>query len=478
MYTLQDLNELKTDKSRIDFSLKIISAHQSSEEYKTAKIANDYDRQKNTTICTYQRFLYNLKGKAIPDTFKANYKLASNFFNSFVTQQNQYLLGNGVFLTEKQSEKDKLLGKDFDTQLQKAGRTALVEGCSFGFWNLDHLEIFKLTEFAPLYDEENGALGAGVRFWQIDESKPLRFTLYELDGYTDFIRRKNKDAEILHPKRAYKLIKVTTGLDGTEIVDFENYPNFPIVPLWANEFHQSSIVGIREKIDCYDLIQSGFANDLDNATSIYWIIKNAGGMEDSDLTRFLERLKLVGAASLDADAGVDAQAHTIDVPYTARETYLTRLEQDMYKDFGVVNVSTISGGNKTATEIMAAYQPMDTKADQYEYMVLDFLDGIFKLAGIDDYPTFKRNRIVNQLEETNMVIAAAQYLDDEAVLKHLPFLTPDEVDDIMKRKDEEDVERLINTQTNDSANVVNTQNNLPANNNQNTQNASTSEIQQ
>ena len=447
MYTLQDLNEQISDKDRINFCLKLISYHQNTEEYLTAKIANDYDRQQNTTICNYKRFLYNLKGQAIPDTFRANYKLASNFFNSFVTQQNQYLLGNGVYLADNQKNKDKLFGKDFDTQVQKAGRTALVEGCSFGFWNLDHLEVFRLTEFVPLYDEENGALGAGIRFWQIDESKPLRFTLYEIDGYTDFIKRKQKDAEILRPKRAYKLIKKTTGLDGTEIVDFENYPSFPIVPLWANSYHQSTIVGIREKIDCYDLIQSGFANDLDKATSIYWIIKNAGGMEDTDLIQFLERLKLVGAASLDADAGVDATAHTIEVPYTARETYLTRLESDMYKDFGIVNVSNISAGAKTATEIMAAYQPMDTKADQYEYQLIDFLTNIFKLAGVDDYPTFKRNRIVNQSEETNMVISAAQYLDDEAVLKHLSFLTPDEVEDIMKRKDDEDNERLLKTQS-------------------------------
>lgn len=443
MYTLQDLNNQISEKDRIDFCMKLISTHQNSEEFRTAQIANEYDRQRNTTICNYKRFLYNLKGKEIPDTFKANYKLTSNFFNSFVTQQNQYLLGNGVFLTEKQSQKDKLLGRDFDTQLQKAGRNALVEGCVFGFWNLDHLENFKLTEFAPLYDEENGALGAGVRFWQIDSTKPLRFTLYELDGYTDYIKRKEKEVEILHPKRAYKLIKRTTELDGTEIVDFENYPSFPIVPLWANAFHQSTIIGIREKIDCYDLIQSGFANDIDSATSVYWIIKNAGGMDDIDLTKFLERLKLVGAATLDADAGVDAEPHTIDVPFEARETYLNRLESDMYKDFGIVNVSKISAGEKTATEIMAAYQPMDTKADQYEYQVLDFLDAIFKLAGIDDYPTFKRNRIVNQTEETNMVISAAQYLDDEAVLKHLPFLTPDEVDDIMKRKDDEDSKRLL-----------------------------------
>ena len=43
----------------------------------------------------------------------------------------------------------------------------------------------------PLYDEENGALRAGIRYWQVDETKPLRLTLYEEDGFTEYIKRKD-----------------------------------------------------------------------------------------------------------------------------------------------------------------------------------------------------------------------------------------------------------------------------------------------
>lgn len=61
-----------------------------------------------------------------------------------------------------------------------------------------------MTEFVPLHDEEDGALKAGIRFCQIAPDKPLRMTLYELDGYTEYIRRKSKDIEV-KPKRMYKL---------------------------------------------------------------------------------------------------------------------------------------------------------------------------------------------------------------------------------------------------------------------------------
>ena len=325
-------------------------------------------------------------------------------------------------------------------------RDALVEGVSFGFWNYDHLESYKLTEFVPLYDEETGALMGGIRFWQLENNKPLRATLFELDGYTDYIKKKNEQIKVLNEKRNYKQIVTEGGVDGTIIRDGGNYPSFPIIPLWASPQKQSCFVGMKQNIDAYDLIKSGFANDLDDASMIYWTIQNAGGMDDIDLARFVERMKTVRAAVVDGDAGAKAEAHTMDVPYQSRVAYLERLENDLYNDFQALNVKSFQGGQKTATEIAAAYQPFDNKVDQYEYCVLDFLEELFNLVGIEDNPTFKRSRIVNQLEETQMILAAAQYLDDETILKHLPFLTQDEVDEIQKRKAEEDLDRFNNNE--------------------------------
>ena len=441
MKTYQDfLKKSGSEQEKQEFILEAISEHKQSGMYNLAADAEEYAHQRNSTIMNYQKLLYTVSGKAVPDNYSANYKLCSNFFDRFITQENQYLLGNGVTLENDKNKKK--LGKKFDQQLQKAGRDALVEGVSFGFWNYDHLESYKLTEFVPLYDEETGALMGGIRFWQLEYNKPLRATLFELDGYTDYIKKKNEQIKVLNEKRNYKQIVTEGGVDGTIIRDGGNYPSFPIIPLWASPQKQSCFVGMKQNIDAYDLIKSGFANDLDDASMIYWTIQNAGGMDDIDLARFVERMKTVRAAVVDGDAGAKAEAHTLDVPYQSRVSYLERLENDLYNDFQALNVKSLQGGQKTATEIAAAYQPFDNKVDQYEYCVLDFLEELFKLVGIEDNPTFKRSRIVNQLEKTQMILTAAQYLDDETILKHLPFLTPDEVDEIQKRKAEEDLDRM------------------------------------
>lgn len=441
MYTYNDLLKVsERDQDRMDFVRAVINQHKSSEFYRTAKIADEYDRQQNRTIMEYRKLLYTITGEAVPDNYSANHKTASGYFNRFVTQQNQYLLGNGITWQEEATA-DRL-GDDFDIRVQEAGKKALVGGVSFGFFNYDHLEVFDVLEFAPLYDEENGALSAGVRFWQVDSSKPLRATLYEVDGYTDYMWKDGKGS-ILQDKRSYTEIVAQSEADGMTIYDGENYPSFPIVPLWGNPHKQSEILGIRSEIDAYDLIKSGFANDLDDASQIYWTIQNAGGMDDLDLVKFIERMKTVKASVVE-DEGARAEAHTIDIPYNAREAILDRLEKDLYKDYMALNTETIASGATTATQIKAAYEPMDNKADQYEYCIKDFLQGILDLLGIEDKPTFTRSRIINVTEEVQTILQASQYLDDEYVTRKILTLMGDgdKADEIIQAMEEYDYQRM------------------------------------
>ena len=440
MKTYQDFLEVaeKSDRERMEFVLSAINNHKDSDLYKQAVIAKEYDAHRNVTIANFQKLLYTLNGKVIPDNYSPNYKLRSNFFANFITQETQYLLGNGVTL--KKEENKAKLGAGFDTRLQDAAHDALVGGVSYGFWNLDHLEVFDVTEFVPLLDEENGALRAGVRFWQVCKSKPLRATLFEPDGFTQYIRRSGEEMMILEPKRGYVAVEATSEIDGTELLAYQNYPGFPIIPMYGNRAKQSELVGQREAIDCYDLIKSGFANTVDDASVIYWTISNAGGMDEIDMARFKESMRRIGVGLVDDD-GAKAEAHTITIPVEAREALLSRISDDLYRDFQMLDVTKLQGGQKTATEINAAYQSMDNKVDQFEYCVIDFLQALFKIVGIEDEPSFTRSKVTNQLEQTQMVLLAANYLDDETILNKLPWLTQEEVAEILKRKAAEDIER-------------------------------------
>lgn len=455
MYTYQDF---KKEKSVIEGVQNAIIQHTNSDDYKIAKEADEYDHQRNVTILNYIQTIFNAYGTPIEDFTASNNKICSNFFHRLNTQRCTYLLGNGVSFTERKREQKmedgstitidetkETLGNRFDTDLKNLAYFALIHKVSFGFWNIDRLHIFPFTEFAPLWDEENGSLRAGVRFWRIDKYKPVTAVLYEEDGYTKYRSKDNGgslELEEVEPKQAYKIQVARSEADGEVIIGEDNYSSLPIVPLWGSRLKQSTLIGMKCKIDSYDLIRSGFANDLSDCSQIYWILENCHGMSDAELARFRDRLKIQHIAVADTDNSA-VHPYTQEIPYIARKEYLAEIKAGIYEDFGALDVHTIAAG-ATNDHIDAAYQPMDEESDDFEYQICEFIQQTLALIGIEDTPVFKRNRLSNESERTQMVLSAADYLDEETVLQKLPFIAVDEVANIMMKKEGENEERFPN----------------------------------
>lgn len=425
----------------MDFVLNAIREHKESTDYQTARDAELYYKHQNPTIMRYQKFVHDMYGRKVPDIWSPNNKIASNWYNYFTTQAVSYLLGNGVTFGKKEATKEKL-GKQFDKRVQDIATNAKNGGVGFGFWNLDHIEAFSLTEFVPLYDEDDGGLKAGIRFWQIDDHKPLRATLYELDGYTDYIKRKDEDMSVLVEKRKYTQTKTSNAIEGDIILDGDNYHGFPIVPMW-NVNQQSDIVGNRGTLDAYDLMISGLINNVSDGEFIYWILKNCGGMDATDDAKFIEQLKLTHVAHADGDDGASVEAHNVSVEFDATAEALDRITAQLYKDFMALKVEDVSAGNVTATQIVAAYESINQKTDQFEYCVTEFINGILELAGIEDEPTYTRSQMSNQSELLDMVLQCAEYLDDEYVTTKILTLLgdADKAQEVLKRKDAEAADR-------------------------------------
>ena len=464
MKTYQDLAEIgENERDRMEFVLDAIREHKGSELYKTAYDAELYYKHQNPTIMRFQKFAYNQFGQKVPDIWSPNNKIASNWYNYFTTQAVSYLLGNGV--TFKNEANKKKLGKDFDKRVQDIATHAKNGGVAFGFWNNDHVECFSINEFVPLKDEDDSLVKAGIRFWQIDDSKPLHATLYELDGLTEYIKKKEDDISVLAPKRAYKETTKSTKAEGVYDRRGENYPGFPIVPLW-NINRQSDIVGNRGTIDAYDLMVSGLINNVSDGEFIYWILKNCGGMDSTDDARFIEQLKLTRVAHADGDDGASVEAHNVNVEFEATAEALDRLTNQLYTDFMALKVQDVSAGSVTATQIQAAYEPINQKTDQFEYQVTEFIRGILALAGIEDEPTYTRSQMSNQSELLEMVLQCAEYLDDEYVTTKILTLLgdADKAQEVLKRKDAEaadrykqqeaELEELRNRQNNEPVEVV------------------------
>ena len=440
----------------MQFVRTVIEDHKSSDLYRDGDISDRYARQENVEAVNREKLYRDIAGRLVKNNWTPCHRMRSKLFGVLATQENSFLLGNGLTL-DKQKNKEKL-GKDFDTKLLQAGYAALTQTVSYLFWNLDHVEIFKNLEFAPLMDETTSSLRAGVRWWQITAGKPLRATLYEENGYTEYVWNLDKDGqvntngEILQEKRGYQITYKVQPNEEVQITNQQNYPAFPIVPLWSNTQHINQFMGIKPTIDAIDELTNALNDDL-TETQLYWLIQGADGMDKSDLAQLLRDIreqKIINPAE-----GQSVQPYTVNIPVNERQAEISRLKRQVYEDFQGLDIDEIKGGAVTATQIKAAYEPLNHKADDYEMCVIECLNNLFKLIPGLEYenPTFTRSMLINTTEQIQALELVKGTLGTEYVAEKelLLFGDGDKTAEILERIKSEEMAMFMQNEPTEEA---------------------------
>ncbi len=459
MITYNDY-ERAEDKTR--WLRSALISYRNSDEYKMALDEREYMAGRNTEIMNALRVIYNMAGLPENDFTASNIKIRNRLIHRLVTDRCSYSLGNGVSFTGKRKElvdghsvtvdpvKD-LLGDDFDQKIYQTAYWALGNGAAYLYVHIGHerdqweYTLFKKTEFLPLYDEQTGDLRGGVRFWSLDWGKrPITAVLYLEEGYIRYETPEKKYSisalEQAGDLRPYIETVQESEAFGEEVTGTGNLTRLPIFPLYSGENRDSALDNLKPLIDAYDMILSGFANDIRDCAQVYWLVSGAMGMSEKDKRQMLDRLILQHMAVIDGENS-RIEPYTQEIPHQARTEALRQIRNQMYENFGGFDVHTVEAG-ATNDHIEAAYWPMDEEADAFEYQLIAFIRQILAMMGISETPIFNRNRVSNQREQTEMVIAAAQYLDDQTVLEKLPWISVDEVDEILARKDAESFTRF------------------------------------
>ena len=440
-YTYQDF---MSAQDRGAFLLDAVKARRASPGFRHGLEAVSYFRGENTEVArktvtraavTESRDESGMRRlRAVPREAAGN-RVGSGFLHRFVCQQNQYLLQNGVVLDKALKAR---LGSGFDRQLQRMGERALLQGVCWGFWNADHLEIIDdakdaLSGFIPFMDEMTGRLRAGAQFWQLDTRRPLYIRLFEEDGVTMLRQDQYGLLAIAQKKQAYRTLRRADALG--ETVSEANWPFLPVIPLWANDEHRSEFTpAIKAKIDAYDRILSDFADNLDRANDVYWVLNNFGGTADdvAEMLAEISRIKAVANLSDGTGNGATAEPRTIEVPYQARQAALNILERALYADYMALDMAAITGGSLTNVAIRAACANLNLKSDRYEWGVFTFVQQVLQLMGTDtDAIRFQRQAIANETETVQAIYMMRQDIDRETALKLNPLLQPEEIDRLL-----------------------------------------------
>lgn len=391
-----------------------------------------------------------MQGMAHRDIFSPNHKITTNFYYVFVTQMISYSLGNGVSFDNPEIKKN--LGNRFDYTLQKILEYSANDGIAFGL--VTDTDVIPLNfandpnepVFIPVYSESDGKIKAGIRYWRISEDKPLRVTLFEPDGYTEYRKPSDSGFKVIQEKRAYKR-QIHSFPDLPALPDItDDIPEtngLPIVPLvFINR--QSHIKNNVTKLSAYNALLSKLTNNSAESDLIYWVLKNCDGMDEIDNAEFV--LNVVRTHIVHLKNGGEAEPKQLNAPYECTKETLEILRKQLFYDFMAVEFERTSGGNITTSEIKQGYENLNLKADKVEACVSEFIMGVLKLRGFDENEAFHftRPKNVNESEAVQTAIAASEFMGDEATTKTICEITGkiDEFENIQKQKIAESLGRF------------------------------------
>ena len=442
MLTHSDLVKCGNDEEkRMRFVEQAVSEFQASEEYKIAFKANEYYFGRNPEIAAVEKIIYDMKGIAHKDAVSPNHKIRNGYFPLIIDEAVSHLLANGISFTDA-SKKD-ALGMDFDDVTKKIYQEALVCGCSYGYFNGEKTIHLPYLQTVQIIDDYNGSLNDAVFYSQVANEKPKVYTLYEPDGFTEYVEEDDKPIRLKTKKTPYSYDTVKNTVEGVYLWNEQQESKLPIMPMYSPK-KQSMIVGNLEILVALDLMASQLVNNVSQSELIYWVLKNYGGMDDIADANFI--VNLIKSHVIHVDDDGSAEPHQIQVPFEANEAAFTRLKSLLYDGMRGVNHEVMDAGNLTATAINSAYSKLRNFSGLAESSVFTYVRGIMKIASIDDKETFsvEYNETINPSESIQNTIASAQWLGEKATTEKLVMLNGlgDKLEQIEKDKQEAEMQQF------------------------------------
>lgn len=443
MLTYNDLLECGEDEEkRKAFLLRAINEHENSEKFKIGQIAGEFYRGNDPILEKVQKIIYDMQGIGHNDIFSPNHKIYSNFYFVFVTQMIAYSLGNGVSFDNK-AVREKL-GTGFDHDVMKVLEYATNDGEAYAY--ILGSKIIPMSIgcdkrkpiFIPLFDEEDGILRAGLRYWRLDDNAPLRITFFEEDGITEYKQPNGKSVEVLKPKRKYKPKVKAYPYFGESVEIVDQNTAVSVLPIARLSFinDQSYIKNRVNTLTAYNALLSKMVNNSEESDLIYWVLRNCNAMDEADDAEFV--VNLIKSHVLHLQDTVEADPHQLTAPYEGTQATLELLRKQLFYDFMAVDFERVSGGNITTSEIKQGYENMNLKADKVEMCITDFILEVLALMGFDENEKFHftRPKNINESEAIQTAVIAAPYMGDEETTKTICEITGkiDEFEKIQERK--------------------------------------------
>jgi hypothetical protein len=99
---------------------------------------------------------------------------------------------------------------------------------------------------------------------------------------------------------------------------------------------------VRAKIDIIDTVNSGFANNIEDFSDLFWVIKNASGMDSTAFEDYVANINR--SKKIIVGDGDDVNTKQIDIPTEARTKFVELMKKELIFETGIIDTQAIAAG--------------------------------------------------------------------------------------------------------------------------------------
>lgn len=372
-------------------------------------------------------------------------KIPSNFYKLLVNQKTAYAFTEKVSFDTGEKQLNDLITEALGDAFQKKCKSLCVQASNAAvgwlhYWRGDdkkfHYAVIESKQIIPVWTKDlEKELYAVLRVYSmLDDRDGSEYIIYEYwtDTQCESFRRKADDSlEALEYFNQYLIIDVDTGVEEYQSVYEHGCGEIPFIFFNNNDEGMNDLTDIKELIDAYDKVFSGFLNDLEDIQELIFIITNYGGESDNAL-QILQEMKSKKVINVESDGADDKSGIStlaIEIPVEARKEMLTITRKAIFEQGMGIDPDPQNFGNSSGVALKFLYSLLELKTGfmetefriSFNRLIRAILRFYGKTAKMLDQ-RWTRTSVVNEAERADIAQKSKNVISDETIVRNHPWV--------------------------------------------------------
>jgi len=397
----------------------------------------------------------------------ADNRIPANFYNILVNQKAAYLFTDPPIFDVGNRAANEAVQEVLGDNYPKVCKDLCINAsnCTVAwlhYWADDegkfHYAVVDSRQIIPIWtDDLEKELSGVLRVYDMLTEDGKKLNIYEYWDKESCQAFYKENREILDALKPYEAMGSAAALG--ELPQYDSTSSWkhgsgevPFIPFFNNTEGGNDLNDVKELIDAYDKVYSGFLNDLEDIQEVLFIL---AGYEDESLDTFLHELKKYKTIKIDSDeegkGGLSTL--TIDIPVEAREKMLSMTRKSIFEQGMGIDPDPQNFGNSSGVALSYLYSLLELKAGLME---TEFRPGFGRLvraicrhAGIEVgkvVQVWTRTSVRNEAELASIAQQSVGVISRKTVLSNHPWVTDVEKELAQLKAEEQEEEEKLQKQ--------------------------------